>query len=331
MGPQSDTAQHAHFHIKHTRMSGLEIEDKYIVTTDLHAEKPSEMLAKGAKFTMNVGPEFLTFVPNSSFAGCVPKPKIPLASVYNAENYKPSYTKPSLLLTLADGMPALKLWVDGGEEILVACIDKILAMCKLLKGDIIVCGTFPPAAPPTPTSITFFDPKVSATLFSSVYRTTLAKLDTIEKVPAGPDVEAGYIQVKRTASGVICTFILPNPDAEELAEEQPCFVITSSTSTLELPIIKMGKDMLCKKDPCTAYSLLSPGGDLSTATPVSIPLASSTILQAPTLLGFELLKLPKMPEPKPRSTSYERKSMISGVTSGVKRYASIRKGEPVKG
>merc|ERR1712228_38909 len=142
---------------------------------------------------------------------------------------------------------------------------------------IIVCGTFPPAAPPTPTSITFFDPKVSATLFSSVYRTTLAKLDTIEKVPAGPDVEAGYIQVKRTASGVICTFILPNPDAEELAEEQPCFVITSSTSTLEL------------------------------------------------------LKLPKMPEPKPRSTSYERKSMISGVTSGVKRYASIRRGEPVKG
>lgn len=276
---------------------------------------------------MNVGPEFLTFVPNSAFAGCVPKPKIPLASVYNAENYKPAYTKPSLLLTLADEMPPLKLFVDGDEDVLLACIDKILAMCKLLKGDIIVCGTFKSGALPSPTSITFFEPKISATLFSSTYRATLAKLDTIEKVPAGPEVEAGYIQVKRTASGVICTFISPNPESEELAIEQPCFVITTSTSTLELPIIKMGKDMLCKKDPSTAYSLLSPGGDLSTATPVSIPLASSTILQAFTLLGFELLKLPKMPEPKPRTTSTERKS----VMSGLKRHTSLRKGEPVKG
>mmetsp|Transcript_40329 Transcript_40329/g.66989 ORF Transcript_40329/g.66989 Transcript_40329/m.66989 type:complete len:306 (+) Transcript_40329:81-998(+) len=283
------------------------IATKFKVVPDIFAEAPQNKLKHGESYTMTVGDRELTFVPESFFA---PKIIISLASINSVEKFQPPYSAACMLIKLDDESYE-KVWVPGETMVLEAAIDKIQAMCKLLTGDIVVCGSLDPI---TGKSVTFFDPKVSGEFFSSTYRLILANVDTIEKVPLGSDLAAGYIQVKRTTAGVVCSVM--TPAFEEEFKQTPCFCATTQSSELVLDVSKMTSPS------GTTYDLLKPGETVAT-TPLTIPIKSQDILAAPVLPGFKLVPLPKMPENKSRSTSTE------GRKSLAKRFPSIsRKGGP---
>lgn len=287
----------------------LAVQTQYEVTPDIFADAPPNNLKHGESYTMTVSATDLTFTSKGILSILIPKLVIPLTKIKSVKNYKPPFSKACMLMELEDGFE--KLWVGKEPEELEAAIDKINAVCKLINGDIIVCGSLDAS---TGASVTFFDAAVAAKLFSSTYRQILAPVESIEKVPLGTEAEAGYVQVKRVVTGVTCSAMIPEFGEDVAARQMPCFCATLASSELVLDVTTTTNEF------GTTYGLLKPGEETPTK-PLSISIASQVILSAPVVPGFKLVSLPKMPEFKARSTSSDRKSV-------VKRLQSVTKGKP---
>merc|ERR1712113_747822 len=150
------------------------------VTIDEYAKVLDPALRPGARYLMSVMSDHLNFVPITNFGikCCASDYNVALDKIEGLDEVQAEYSSKSLVIRLKPepvpegeedyeediGPKYHKMWFDGSDADLAACVAKIKSSGRLLGGDVIVSGyidsvTCEPTFFPASVGVELFNPR----------------------------------------------------------------------------------------------------------------------------------------------------------------------------
>lgn len=308
----------------------------FTVIADEYAKEPDSYLKPAIPYTLSVSRTQLSFVPKSCLA-CAKSYTVNLEQVekcYKIVN-APQVLSLGMGMVGNDDQPSgysHKLWVVGGDEVTLACFDKIESMRYLLRGEVLIAGYINPFDK----SINFYPPDTAKRLFKQTENLQYkAQGETVDEYLPLVDKTVKLTREKYGIAMITLDSSLATEDSPDPVECSVfCEKVSSFILTLNICTEMEGGKAIFKLPPKDKQLQ-----DI-TSVPLSTELEPATILAAPYTAG---LVVPKAQRPrttsanggrtmfgsasKPAKAEKPEGEATGGIMSKIKRGTSIKKAE----